>query len=164
MTCIYAAPLHSGTWDPASKPRRTPWRPSRSASPRRCSPTPPPTNKTTNGDIITQLAIHTTHNNNSFKLGTYKMSDGRVVIWISLLLFGLGKNKQTMIKNKEITASNKKVLTYSPSAASVKGQKESVGTTSRDKNWYTTTNKCLQCLLKIMYTVFEIIGVYVWRY
>ena len=24
----------------------------------------------------------------------------------------------------------------------------------RDKNVYTTTNKCLQCLIKIMYTVF----------
>ena len=24
----------------------------------------------------------------------------------------------------------------------------------RDKNLYTTTNKCLQCLLDIMYTVF----------
>ena len=30
------------------------------------------------------------------------------------------------------------------------------------KNLYTTTNKCLQCLLKIMYTVFWTIGVYVW--
>ena len=31
----------------------------------------------------------------------------------------------------------------------------------RDKYSYTTTNKCLQCLIKTMYTVFQIIGVYV---
>ena len=31
----------------------------------------------------------------------------------------------------------------------------------RDKDLYTTTNKCLQCLIKIMYTVFQLIGVYV---
>ena len=29
----------------------------------------------------------------------------------------------------------------------------------RDKNLYTTTNKCLQCLFKIMYTVFKMLGV-----
>ena len=33
--------------------------------------------------------------------------------------------------------------------------------TLRDKNSYTTTNKCLQRLIKIMYRVFKIIGVYV---
>ena len=33
--------------------------------------------------------------------------------------------------------------------------------TVRDKDLYTTTNKCLQCLMKLMYTVFSIIGVYV---
>ena len=26
--------------------------------------------------------------------------------------------------------------------------------TVRDKNFYTTTDKCLQCLIEIMYTVF----------
>ena len=31
----------------------------------------------------------------------------------------------------------------------------------RDKDLYTATNKCLQRLIKIMYTVFYIIGVYV---
>ena len=31
----------------------------------------------------------------------------------------------------------------------------------RDNNLYTTTNKYLQCLLKIMCTVLKIIGVYV---
>ena len=32
----------------------------------------------------------------------------------------------------------------------------------RDKELYTATNKCLQCLIKIMHTVFKTIGVYVW--
>ena len=31
----------------------------------------------------------------------------------------------------------------------------------RDKDLYTTTYKCLQCRIKIMYTVFQIICVYV---
>ena len=31
----------------------------------------------------------------------------------------------------------------------------------RDKYLYITTNKCLQCLIEMMYTVFWIIGVYV---
>ena len=30
-----------------------------------------------------------------------------------------------------------------------------------DRSLYTATDKCLQCLLRIMYTVFYIIGVYV---
>ena len=29
-----------------------------------------------------------------------------------------------------------------------------VAVSLRDKDLYTTTNKCLQCLIKIMYTVF----------
>ena len=31
----------------------------------------------------------------------------------------------------------------------------------RDNNLYTTTNKCSQCLLEVIYTVFKTIGVYV---